>query len=309
MDKLDPVKNQFQQFLKDPEHQKKYQEIIEKTMNDKDIQTFIDLHSDQLTKEMIEKSYAKFNEFILERDARKNGQEVKSPGMEPVLAMNLGFVDVIYKPTEAYLQQKRERELRSRVQAMNMPKNIQQARFSELAVTAKREEVVEKALNFIEAHVAEPKKFQKGIYIVGPFGVGKTYLLGAIANELAQNGLITTLVHVPSLSSEMKNAIGEGGLSDKLDAIKKAPILILDDIGAESSSSWFRDEILGVILQYRMQQELPTFFSSNFTIAELEEHLRVSQRGEDEGLKAKRIIERIKFLSTEVYLDGENRRK
>ncbi len=308
MDKLNTVKNQFQQFLKDPEYQKRYQEIIEKTMNDKDIQTFIDLHSHQLTKEMIEKSYAKFNEFILERDARKNGQEVKSPGMEPVLVINVGFVDVIYKPTEAYLQQKKERELRSRVQAMNMPKNIQQARFSELAVTAKREEVVGLALNFIEAHVSEPKKFHKGIYIVGPFGVGKTYLLGAIANELAQNGLITTLVHVPSLSSEMKNAIGEGGLSDKLDAIKKAPILILDDIGAESSSSWFRDEILGVILQYRMQQELPTFFSSNFTIAELEEHLRISQRGEDEGLKAKRIIERIKFLSTEVYLDGENRR-
>ena len=49
-------------------------------------------------------------------------------------------------------------------------------------------------------------------------------------------------------------------------------VLILDDIGAEQSTPWVRDEILQVILQYRMQEDLPTFFTSNFDFEDLEKH-------------------------------------
>jgi len=84
---------------------------------------------------------------------------------------------------------------------------------------------------------------------------------------------------------------------------------MLDDIGADSMSSWIRDDVLGVILQYRMQEELPTFFTSNFNMEQLEsEHLTTSQRGETEPLKAKRLMERIRLLSEEVSMSGENRR-
>lgn len=41
--------------------------------------------------------------------------------------------------------------------------------------------------------------------------------------------------------------------------LKMQTVLILDDIGAEFLSSWFRDEILGAILQYRMMERLPVF--------------------------------------------------
>jgi len=39
-----------------------------------------------------------------------------------------------------------------------------------------------------------------------------------------------------------------------------------------------------------------------------EEHLAVNQKGDIEQLKAKRIMERIRFLAKEVTLTGENRR-
>lgn len=52
-------------------------------------------------------------------------------------------------------------------------------------------------------------------------------------------------------------------MAEKLDAVKRSPILMIDDIGADAMSSWIRDEVFGVILQYRMQEQLPTFFSSN----------------------------------------------
>ncbi|MPN64343.1 Primosomal protein DnaI [bioreactor metagenome] len=107
---------------------------------------------------------------------------------------------------------------------------------------------------------------------------------------------------------EMKQAIQSNTVNEKIDAVKKAEILMLDDIGAEANSTWIRDEVLGVILQYRMQEDLPTFFSSNFTMQQLEEHLRMGNRGDDEPMKAKRLMERIRFLSREVPMTGKNRR-
>lgn len=36
-------------------------------------------------------------------------------------------------------------------------------------------------------------------------------------------------------------------------------VLLIDDIGAENNSPWSRDEVLGTILQYRMDSDLTTF--------------------------------------------------
>jgi hypothetical protein len=84
---------------------------------------------------------------------------------------------------------------------------------------------------------------------------------------------------------------------------------MLDDIGAEYATSWIRDDVLGVILQYRMQNELPTLFSSNFDMKRLEnEHFRFNQHNDDEQLKAKRIMERVRFLADEIEVTGKNRR-
>ena len=105
----------------------------------------------------------------------------------------------------------------------------------------------------------------------------------------------------------MKNAISSGLVKEKIDQVKTAQVLILDDIGAEQSSPWMRDEILQVILQHRMQENLPTFFTSNFSFSDLERHFASSKNG-DETWQAKRVMERIKFLAQEVRLEGENRR-
>ena len=106
----------------------------------------------------------------------------------------------------------------------------------------------------------------------------------------------------------MKNAIGQNNVLDKVNVIKKAPILMIDDIGADALSAWIRDEVLGIILQYRMQEQLPTFFSSNFTMDELEQHLTTSQRGDNEPVKAGRIMQRVRYLAKEVEVSGHNRR-
>ena len=53
----------------------------------------------------------------------------------------------------------------------------------------------------------------------------------------------------------------------------------------ENVTPWGRDEILGTILQYRMENGLTTFFTSNLTYDELETVLSLS-KGKIEELKA-----------------------
>ena len=100
----------------------------------------------------------------------------------------------------------------------------------------------------------------KGLYIYGKFGVGKSYLLGALANELAARHIHSVVVYVPEFLREMKQAIQDQSLAEKIEFVKRAPVLMLDDIGAETMSSWTRDEILGTILHYRMSEQLTNFY-------------------------------------------------
>ena len=114
-------------------------------------------------------------------------------------------------------------------------------------------------------------------------------------------------LHCPSFTIDVKNAINTGTVKEEIDAVKTADILILDDIGAEQSTSWIRDEVLQVILQYRMLEELPTFFTSNYSFKDLEAKL-ANIKGSDETWQAKRVMERIRYLAKEIHLEGENRR-
>lgn len=289
--------------------QDRYAALMNVVLNDADVRKFIETHKEGLTEQDIEKSYPKLYEFVQEKKKFLNNDPTMiAPGYEPQLILNFHYIDVTYVPTERLLQQQKEEEIRKRINLLSLPKDIQEASLSKFENTAGRGEALIAALDFIESYKQNPRDYHKGLYLVGSFGVGKTYLLGAIAHELSIAGFESTIVHFPTFAVEMKNAIGKDQVGEKMDVVRKAPILMIDDIGADSLSSWLRDDILGVILQYRMQEQLPTLFSSNFNLNELEHHLSVTQKGEQEPLKAKRIMERIRYLAKEIEMTGKNRR-
>lgn len=147
----------------------------------------------------------------------------------------------------------------------------------------------------------------KGIYLHGSYGTGKTYLIAALFNELAKKDVKSAIIYVPEFLRVLKSSFGED-FEEKYDYIKKVPLLLLDDIGAEYLTPWARDEILGTILQYRMDEELPTFFTSNLNLKQLEEHFSMTSLGKEE-VKGRRIVERIKDLTIEFSLIGESNRK
>ena len=139
--------------------------------------------------------------------------------------------------------------------------------------------------------------------------MGKSFMVAALAHDLSEKrGVSSTLLHYPSFVIDVKNAIGDGNVKTLVDEIKLSEVLILDDIGAEQSTPWVRDEILQVILQYRMQENLPTFFTSNFNFEDLEKHFAKGKNGNDETWEARRVMERIRYLAEETRLEGVNRR-
>ena len=141
----------------------------------------------------------------------------------------------------------------------------------------------------------------------GSFGSGKTYLICAMLNELSKKKVDITIVYYPELLRSLKESFDKDDFGSRMSSLKRVSILFIDDIGAESVTPWARDEILGTILQYRMDANLPTFFSSNLSIAELEEHLSNTKNGVDK-VKARRIIERVKQLTDDLELVSKNRR-
>ena len=172
-----------------------------------------------------------------------------------------------------------------------------------------RTEAIKYILNYLENY---KDKEIKGLYLHGNFGTGKTYLIAALFNELAKKGEKSAIIYFPEFLRTLKASFRnsdpeEATFSDKYEYIKRIPFLLIDDIGAENVTAWGRDEILGTLLQYRANENLPTFFTSNLNIEELENNLAVTKDKSDK-VKARRIIERIKLLTNDIEIIGKNRR-
>lgn len=191
------------------------------------------------------------------------------------------------------------------LELLEMPKDIKNASFKDMYKDDKaRIPIVKYFKEFLDNYDKEDKP--KGIYLNGSFGSGKTYLVAALFNELAKKGVRSVLIYYPEFLRSLKASFNSN-YDEQFSYIKKVPLLLLDDIGAENCSNWSRDEVLGPILQYRMDNHLPTFFTSNLTLDELENSLAMTSSGVDK-VKARRIIERIKQLTTPLELISKNRR-
>ena len=175
----------------------------------------------------------------------------------------------------------------------------------EVKNTKGRMEVIKKLKEYFDNY--DKYKTSKGVYLHGNFGTGKTYLICALLNELKNKYNISVeMVYVPELLRKLKENLYLVG--EKIEYLENVDILFLDDIGAEKVTEWGRDEILGTILQTRMNKRMPTFFTSNLNINELEHHLSITKEQED-ALKAKRVIERVKALTDDIELLGNNYRE
>jgi len=106
--------------------------------------------------------------------------------------------------------------------------------------------------------------------LAGPNRKGKTHLAAAIVNALLARGEPAYFENVPALLDVLRGGYQDGSFHRKLERVKAAPVLALDDLGAETAGgsgqpfevTWSHDKLYQII-DYRIVQELPTVFTTN----------------------------------------------
>ncbi|KMZ42200.1 primosomal protein DnaI [Brevibacillus brevis] len=222
--------------------------------------------------------------------------------------LELAHQHIISSMTPCSKQLSHEEEIRRRrlMRSYYVSEETLNASFEGLVIDSGNLATVDAAIQFCEK-VGTGERV-KGLYLHGPFGVGKSYIMGAIGRELSERNVASLLVYVPDFIREMKDSISDQSYAGKLELLKEVPVLILDDIGAENLTPWVRDEILGVILNQRANNHLPTLFTSNYALNELQEHMSISNGNRIEQTKAARIMERIRHFVDVYEILRENHR-
>ncbi|KGX83565.1 primosomal protein DnaI [Pontibacillus marinus] len=309
---MEPIQTALKKWMRESKNfQEHYQSMKQAILKDPEIQQILK-QNPQLTDQDISKHLMKLYEY---QSQSKRCQDCPAlaecknlvPGYSPLIHVANRDVRITYEMCPRKAQVEAQSKKRSFISSLYMPREVLEATFEEVDMDDdQRLKAIGYANNYVEKWGT--KEAEKGLYFHGPFGVGKTFFLGAVANDLANEGVSSLVIYMPEFVREMKSSLQDNSLNKKIEQFKTTPVLMLDDIGAESMSSWFRDEVLGAILQYRMMERLPVFFTSNYTLKDLEKHLMTNNRGDVEELKAGRIIERIKQVSIPVPVHGQNRR-
>ena len=149
-----------------------------------------------------------------------------------------------------------------------------------------------------------------GHYLYGDLGVGKSYLAACVANDFAKAGKRVAFVHVPSLFNRLKQLFNNSSeMEFVLNVLRKVPLLVLDDLGSESITSWSRDEILLSVMNDRLENQRKTIITSNTTPEILLNLYSLDSKGNEDKIRAARFVDRVKALTKPYELKGKNRRK
>lgn len=118
---------------------------------------------------------------------------------------------------------------------------------------------------FLNAYL---KNDNKNYFLTGSNGIGKTFLSIALANlHYEQTKEKTLYVFWPDFIEKSKDFSSNN--SKIINDVKHAKRLIIDDLGQESISQWGRDDVLNPIISYRLERNLTTLITSNYSFSEL----------------------------------------
>lgn len=231
-------------------------------------------------------------QYLRLRDTNDN------PNFVPTLKQN-DVLEIVMVPTKEHQELRNRQKNMSNVGTLDTVNYLLDAKLSDFKLSNnERKEAYIKASRFTE--LVKEGKAQKGLYLHGKYGTGKTYLISAIVEEVAKEKKVL-FIYFPDLVRNLKSSFSSNDLEDKVTALKTCDLLVFDDMGSENMSGWFRDEILAPILQFRLASNLPILISSNLSQKQIIDNLAEDRSGID-NVKAARIAHRIKELTEEVSL-------
>ena len=143
------------------------------------------------------------------------------------------------------------------------------------------------------------KKAQNAI-IIGPTGVGKTYLACAIANRACRNGFAAMYKRAPRLYQEIAIARADGSYPKLMNKLAKIKVLIIDDFCIAPMSDPQRRDLLEVLED--RQSLTSTIIATQMPVETWIEHI-------GDPTLADAILDRLVHNAHKINLKGESMRK
>jgi DNA replication protein DnaC len=160
-----------------------------------------------------------------------------------------------------------------------------------MAVDEEGEQNLTKALLLARGFAEQPDGW---LVLIGGPARGKTHLAVAIANACQARGLTAPFVVVPDLLDHLRATYSPDSrvtYDELFEAIRAAPVLVLDDLGAQSSTPWAQEKLFQ-IMNHRYNARLPTVITTNLTLDSLEAfEPRISSRILDQRLSTPYLLE------------------
>jgi DNA replication protein DnaC len=126
---------------------------------------------------------------------------------------------------------------------------------------------LEEAVRCARALVKQFPVVSKGLFFLGPPGVGKTHLAVAILNQIVHEKRAHALFYdtrdLLRVIRETYDPVARQSERDVLRPVMDAELLVLDDLGAERTTDWV-DEMLNLIVNTRYNERRLTLFTSNY---------------------------------------------
>lgn len=269
-------------------------EVKEKVLADDEVLQFID--DNELTEQEIDHNIYKFAQFIKEK-------EIAHAAYKIVLEYSSGTVYIERYPIGQAGQRAKDGIKASYV----CDRTTKPYKYIELS-SIKVDKLNDPILKAFKRQVEQYKyKNTRGVWLYGNYGIGKTYLMGAVGNAFYKRGCQVKFINALEWTQAIKKELDyrANNINAMLESAKDAEILIIDDIGSEHTSEWITGEILYQVINARYDEDKTTFFTSNLSIQEYAEQNKKTI----EVSTADRMTERLNFLAKEVRMLGHNRRE
>jgi DNA replication protein DnaC len=140
------------------------------------------------------------------------------------------------------------------------------------SLPAEQLQTLERAFKAAREFAERPRGW---MVFTGPYGCGKTHLAAAIANFQADLGNPPIFVVVPDLLDHLRATFNPNStvtLDRRFEEVRRAPLLILDDLGTQSTTPWVREKLYQ-LFNYRYNAEKATVITTSSYKEEMDPRL------------------------------------